>query len=632
MLKAASQASLMLQEIRSAEEWIAGFFQDWDNRIARYHGPGWRPAGTTGESEPDPENFSYEWAANYFPKLVLGNPRVRISTTRTGVERLFVKAHELALNRWIRETKMKVLNEKLAIDWGHHRAICLILPAQDSLYSDLDDPKNWPSAKRVSPKRYVYDVQAIEKEEELWRGYKTRHQRHELLERADDEPKEGWITSAIKALGQEAGMDEMRPSGRGRDGAPERDEVVLYNVWVRDYEPTKADRAFFGEEAWDRKDRVGAWLTLGVAGDDVSDWVRRPFPYWGHRRGPFVIIDGYMIPDEPVGLAQIPAVEYQTRELNKHARGLSRAMASYKRGVLVDGSDPEFSEKIESFKDQFVVGLDGLTDVKSKVMQIELGGATELHITHNELLRDRVNRASGITDVRGKGLTDPRVTATADSIADEGMRDRTGFPQGKFIDGINEILENASYYMAHDNTRTELGPEALRVLRDPESGKPIEQAVYYGGGMDDDAAAWFDSLSMTIEAYSMGQTSEQLEQQRVLQLMNTVAVLIPMMAQYPFVLWDDLIETLGEMMNMENLGDYFDPEALAQFQSLMLQGQEITAQSGGGKAQPRLNRDVSRMLGGRQQVPKAGNLLGSLLSSAQTARQGAQPVFQGAGA
>lgn len=625
MLRAARRAGDMLEEIRAAEEWIEGFFVDWDGRMSRYKGPGWRGDGvgySEGDEEDyDPENYSLEWMTLRAGQLVLGNPRVRCNSSRTGPERLFVKAHQLALNRWIRETQMRALNEKLVADYGFHRAICLVLPNQDNMYSDLDDPKGWPSGKRVSPKRYVYDVRAIEKEEELWRGHKTIHQKHELLERARENPDEHWDEAAIEELTEEYQVEELRGKGRGREGSPRRNEVVLYNIWIRDYKPTKADRKRHGDEAWDRELRYGAWLTLGVVeGTTKSGWVRAPFPYWGHERGPYVVIDGYTIPDEPVGLAQIPAVAEQTRELNVHARALSRAMRKYKKGILVDASDPEFEEKIKDFEDHFIVGLDGLDDIDKKVKEIELAGATDQHFQHIAVCRDRVQRNGGITDVE-RGQTQAGVTATADKLAADASSTKVGFDAVKFIEGIRQVLENVSVYLAFDDTRTRLGPEASRILRHPETGAPMEQAIYVGGISSKEEAAWFRSIGLEIEPYSMGSTSQAFEQERILQLINTIAALIPMMAAYPFVLWDELLETIGEMMDMPNLSDYFDGDALKQFQALQLQGQQIEAKPGGmGVPQARLGRDVSRMLTGGSQLPRGDNLLGTLLASARASK------------
>jgi len=630
MLVAARRASDMLEEeIRPAEEWIEGFFQDWDQRMARYHGPGWRgyQAGLTADGdgeEYDPENFAYEWMSLRAAQLVLGNPRCRCSTTRSGPEREMVKAHQLALNRWIRESEMRTLNEKLVADYGFHRAICLTLPNQDDQYSDLDDPQGWPSAKRVSPRRYVYDVRAIEKEEELWRGHKTIHQKHELLERAKESPEEHWDEKAIEGLTEEYMVDQMRGKGRGREGSARRHEIVLYNIWMRNYKPTKADRKRHGDEAWDRELRFGAWLTLGVVdvgeGKSKSGWVRAPYPYWGHQRGPYVVIDAIPIPDESVGLAQISAVAEQSRELNVQARALSRAMRKYKKGILVDASDPEFEEKIKDFEDHFVVGLDGLDDIDKKVKEIELGGATQQHLVHLDVSRDRLNRNGGITDIE-RGQTQAGVTATADKLAEEASATKVGFDAVKFIEGIRHILENISVYLALDDTRTSLGTEGARVLRDPETGKPVEEAVYVGGISSKAEARWFRALSLEIEPYSMGSTSEMLEQQRTLQLINLIAVVLPMMAQYPFMLWDEFLETIGEMMHTPNLSDYFDPDGLKQYQALMLQGQQIEAKQGMGIPQARLSRDVSMLLGGRQALPRNGNLVSAFQASQRRVAQ-----------
>lgn len=627
MLKAARRAGDMLLEIRAAEEWIEGFFTDWDARMARYVGPGWRTAGSKrsegDEEDYDPENFALEWMSLRASQLVLGNPRVRVNTSRTGPERFMAKAHQLAMNRLIRERDLRALNEKLVADYGFHRAVALTLPSDEDEGDEDHDQKDtagWPTAKRIPPRRYIYDVLAVEKDEELWRGHKTIHMKHELLERAAENPDEHWDAAAIEELTEEYQVEELR--GRGRAGsAPRRHEVVLYNVWIRDYKPNRADRKRHGDERWDRSLRHGAWLTLGVVeGTTKAGWVRHPFPYWGHERGPYVVIDALPIPDESVGLAQVPAVAEQSRELNIHARALSRAMSKFKKGILVDASDPEFEEKIKGFDDHFVVGLDGLDDIDKKVKEIVLGGSTPEHLTHVDVCRERVVRNGGVTNLE-RGQTERGVTATADKLAADASATKVGFDAVKFIAGIREILENLSVYLAFARTKTHLGPEAARVLRHPETGAPVEGVTYRGGISSQEEEAWFKSLGLEIEPYSMGSTSEAFEQQRLMQLINTIAALIPMMAQYPFVLWDELVETIGEMMNLPNLSDYFDPDALKQYQTLMLQGQQIDAQKGGmGVPQPRLAQDVSRMLSGAQQLPSGPNMLGTLLASQRASR------------
>jgi len=616
----------MLEEIRAADEWQDTFFDEWDDDMSRYYGPGWRK--DVDAETYDPENFALEWVSLMVPQCVFGNPRVRVKTNRQGEQRVMAKAHELALNRWIRDTKMRNLNEKLAVDFGFRWGVCLTMPGWEEGVSEHEDPRNWPTTKRISPRRFGWDPMAIEWEDARWYRHKTIHDKEALLERAEENTDEGWNYDRIESLTEGQGLDEIRTKD-GRDKTPDRGEVVLHNIWVPEYEPDRADIKFHGAEAWDRPGVHGAWLTLGVGQDadtnDKAEWVRRPYPYWGRRRGPYTLIGTYIVPDETAPLGPIPAVRGQTDELNDHARALSKAMSVHKIGILVDGTDPDWEDKIREFEDHWVVALEGLDDIDKKVKSIEIGGATELHITHNAILRDRVQRNSGITEaMQGRPRSD--VTATAENTAAEAASTRVGFQIHKFRDGAADILEAVSWYLFFDETETELGPEASGIFVDEATGEPIERLVYRGGfslETDDDEdevrerEQLWESFGMEIEPYSMEKTSEALVQRRMMDLTGAIGFLVPLMAQYPFVVWDDLIEVIGESMNMPNLGDFFDMDALAEFRELVM-GAALEAQgAGGAPGQPRYAQDLGpgtkpAQLGSPGQGSPMGELMGRL--------------------
>lgn len=626
MLSGAYNASDMLDELRAAEDWFEPFFSFWEDEMLRYHGPGWR--NDTDQGVYNPENFDLEWVSLMVPQCVFGNPRVRVKTNRLGEQRVVAKGHELALNRWIRDTRCRALNEKLAVDFGHRWAVVLTLPGWEEGVSEFEDPRRWPTVKRISPRRFRWDPVAIEWEEARWYGHKTIHDKEDLESRAEANPDEGWNLERIRSLTEGQGLDELRNRAT-ENRVPDRGEVVLWHIYLPEYKPTDADLRQHGRDAWNRTGVRGAWLTLGVGqdaeGEERAEWVRVAYPYWGRRRGPYSLIQCYLIPDETGGLSPIKSVHGQTKELNEHARSMSRAMLLYKKGILVDGTDPDWEDKIREFEDHWVVALEGLDEIDKKVKEVELGGATELHIVHERLLRDRVQRSSGISEaMQGRPRED--VTATAEQTAVEAANTRTGFQIHKFRDGVADYLEAVSWYLFFDEVEVELGPEAAGVFVDEVTGRPIERPVYHGGAFEEsdeerqreDEDLW-ESFGMEIEPYSMERTSEALVQRRMLDFAQTLGFMVPMMAQFPFVIWDDVIEFIGEGMNMPNFGDFFDMETLAEFRE-MLMGAMLEGRTGSAGPQPRYARDLGPSvtsppafgsLGGRG--PSTPSALGALL-------------------
>lgn len=639
MLKAAYSAPDMLDELRGADEFFKPFFDGWTDAMMRYHGPGYREDEHSEQDGGtyDPENFSLEWVSLIASQCVFGNPRVRIRTNRRGEAAELAKAHQFALNRLVRASKIRNLNKKLVVDYGFRWFVTVTLPAWEMGFSEREDPKGWPSVKRISPRRFGWDPVAQEWEDKRYAYHKTISDKDDLEDRARQFPDEGWNLDRIEGLTEDAGLDDMR-SKPVKDYTPIRGEIVLYHVWVPEYFPTNEDMKFHGAEKWEDPNRHGAWLTLGwgqdADGDDAADWVRRPYPYIGHRSGPYTMAGTYVIPDEVGPLAVIASVKAQTDERNDHARVLSKAMAVHKKGILVDGTDPDWEDKIREFEDHWVVALEGLDEISKKVVEIEIGGATELHIVHNEILKARVERATGISEAM-QGKPRPGVTATAEMRAEEHRSIRVGFQIMEFREGVKDYLEKLSWYLVHEQVDVELGPEANGQFFDPETGEALEQVVYHGGlveGEEELGDEFWDALGFEIEPYSMTRTSEGLQQKRVLDLAQLVGYLAPMMVQLPFVEWDKLLEQIGDAMNMPTLGDMFDMDELAEFRNLVLGIQlEQGKNDNGTGGQSRIPRDIMSGLqaggggsaGGNGSFGSMDSPLGKMLGSLSGAEAGA---------
>jgi hypothetical protein len=86
----------------------------------------------------------------------------------------------------------------------------------------------------------------------------------------------------------------------------------------------------------------------------------------------------------------------------------------------------------------------------------------------------------------------------------------------------------------------------------------------------------FEDLEMEVEAYSMERTNEALMQKRAMETLQIVTQSAPMMMQMPFLDWDSLLKIVGDAMNMPELGELIDQQAMQQF--IQAQQQAAAAQ------------------------------------------------------
>lgn len=102
-----------------------------------------------------------------------------------------------------------------------------------------------------------------------------------------------------------------------------------------------------------------------------------------------------------------------------------------------------------------------------------------------------------------------------------------------------------------------LGKEGVKLLYESDP-------IYKGGA----GVGNYDDLCISVDAYSMERVNEALTQRRGLELLQIVGNLGQSMVTMPWVKWDELINQVGDMLNIPNLGDMID--------------QSLAKQAGGG--------------------------------------------------
>ena len=526
-----------------------------------------------------PENHAYGMVRFYVPNLAFNSPRIRLNSRVYGTDQA-VTEMQYAINTWVLEHDYGEFLIKPCTEHLFAPAITLTT-REDHPTLELEEgvPAKRAVKSRISPNNYLRDPASLEGVTGArFQGHRYPRDLEDLEAEAEadldlpEEEREGWILEAVKGLGENAGIDEYRKMGDSRPEIPNRKEVILVEVWYRDYEDENhpgAKEGFFG-----------TLLTLGVGtGDDGESsagavFVKDPKPFFGHPDGPYTCVETFFVPDDPYGLAMLVATEGQARDLNRHARGSSDAAARYKRLILVNNSDPNFAELVREGEHDLVLPVEGLE--QGKVIEVEIGGITEQNLAYLQLARERLDRVSGMTDIQ-RGMATGSKTASEAVLAEQNADIGVDFARQRWLHFVRKDLEKVLYLFWKDpKMRVLLGPEAadelnVATVEDArDNGVPEDQIqigvdggvilapgqkLTFAGGED---RLDFSELALEIEPMSTERTTQAMQQRRMMEMFQLVATAGQMDPVMPWVRWQELMNKMGDAMNVPDLGNLID--------------------------------------------------------------------------
>ena len=99
-----TEASAILQEIKSGEQLRKAFLANTAELVRRYVG-NWYRNDTRGK--PRPENLIYTFVGTMLPNLVFNNPGVTVTAKRSITQAAIARAMEMALNGWVKDVKLR---------------------------------------------------------------------------------------------------------------------------------------------------------------------------------------------------------------------------------------------------------------------------------------------------------------------------------------------------------------------------------------------------------------------------------------------------------------------------------------------------------------------------------------------
>lgn len=541
----------LMREVEAAEDFRDQHLSEWRRLIERFHGPAYRAIDT---HEDDPENFVHEYVALLLPRIVHDSPKIRVKSARPVTQSMTAGLLQVGINRWCKMTKVRNTLERIATDMLLGYGVGMVVNEPRKGYRDIDGAEPFlPRLYRISPDRFFIDPAATNVEDVRYMGHCWVIDRDDLLAQAERE--DGWDSEIINRVADNSGVDEVREGYSGKREIPDRQELVVYEVFV----PEVND-----EDIEEIDDALGAQVFSGTiytmikgqsADGKKSDagFARKPRPYYGPRTGPYTVFGVYTVPDDPYPLSPIMALVPQMDDVNHHLRSMRYSASAYKRLIAVDSRNAKLAQDIRDKDDLYVVLADGIDP--SQVVPIEIGGITPQQVQYSAMAQDRLDRVSGIHDAMRGNITG-QPTATEVSVAESASGMRMAHLKRQFQECVNEAMRNVAWFLFHDRkVMFPLGEDGVPIVGEPE---PMFSASAMVGV--------FDDLDLDIEAMSMERVSDIVLQKRSLEMLQLIGTLSQQVLAAPHVKWREVMSMVGDAMNIPNLADLIDQARVMQMQ------------------------------------------------------------------
>ena len=529
----------MLREIQFAEGERNTYLEREDKLLSQYRGPDTVYTDDAGESHL-PENHYHEFAALITPQIVFETPQVSSISPRMDAQNV-TEGLQYTTNQWLSQTQGSEKLDEVFFDVLMSYGVIYTSPRIQPGFGSIDDPEDprWPEWNIIEPDRFVIDVVGKKFSKARFMGHTWVRDKESLIEEAEENPDAGWKTSEIKDLEEDASLQRLdRP--RGRDLTPKRKEIVGYTIWVPE---AKVD-----DDLTPRRGFNGAWYTYALtsSGKDKASSlkeIREPRAAFVPPWGPYSMLGVYQ-QRSVFPLSPFRSVAQEVEELNKQVVVSNKAARDYKRLVFVSNNDPDLAKKVAESKHDYVIQVDGLA--AGEIQAVEIGGITSQMLAQIEVMRERLDRRSGITDAQ-RGSPDRGTTATAEAIADRSSAARVAYIARKFRLGVEKAIKTAQYYMWYDESfYMRLNQESATLLG-------AGTATFRGGFGAEDSGLTFSDINTNIRVHSMVFGGDQIEQARAMQVFQLSAQIAPLMREFPDIDWEVIVRDLSGAFNAPEL-------------------------------------------------------------------------------
>ena len=584
-------ADSLRQEILVATDFREKFLARLDDLIRRSYGRYYRSDRPPGS--PMTENHGYEFQSVMLPTIVYDNPRCKIKVAKPdtadmngeGTIGQMAKGLELFLNRWSEDSNVAQPLSDMAVDFMYCHMVALVTIGNQPGYQGVEMTPQQPYIIRIAPQHFILDPTAM-----TWNPMQSNGPRYMghmwIADQEDLVDDPNYNSTAIKKLSVDTDV-EVYYEERKHLSVPLRNEIVAWDIWVPEM-----------NELSDEPGYNGTIYTVAVANtpDGTSKkayMIREPRPAYAPPWGPYVMHGAMKVMNSPYPLSPLVAIAEQWEELNAHTTAAAENAAAFKKFAYGEKANAVDVETIKHVRNGEVVLLDDTDEFG----QMEIGGTSEAEYRFVEFSRERLNRASGLSDAY-RGQTSG-VTATEASIADSGVKTRLSGLKRQFRTAVGLIFKTASWYAFYgEDFAANLG----------EEGERFGISEYHGGIEGGRENFNFFDLSLSIDPLSMEHTDQAMFQRRVQLAFETVTSLAQVMPQTPWIKWREPVRTLFESLNVGDADEWIDFQALAEAQSnaMMSQANPAAAQQQmEAQAARVVSASVPRLPGDKKNIPSS---------------------------
>lgn len=545
----------------------------------RYAGKGYREGWNLPQDSY--ENHPFELVVNLLPVLAYKNPSVVVKPRTVFGSPEQAAILQAVLKQWVHDVAFaRVIREALYDFCFCFGVIGVGMEPVPGFENESPAPLR-PIIKAIPPGRFFADPEALTFADTGFAGSVWVKNVEDLLGATKPDGTPMFDRQAVEAGASEEGIQQDAKDTN-------RDDIFA------DLEVRKGQMV--GYEYWCRSNNMIYTLAFkrgGGAGPKEGWFLREPRVWAGSPvTGPFHMLGAYTVPGQLYPLSPLQVTADLVDEINAHAGMLRRQAGTAKRLIVTDS--PTTADKIMKSPDGTVLTVPGF----QKAEAVEFEGPNPANVEYLQMLRERLDRQSGISDMVRGNTTD--ITATEAQLASQYHNGRVRFLQSLVQEVCCAVLENVATAM--------YGSEEVAI---PVSQGPV-QGVFAGGasqGGTMGAMGRLEHQSVAIEPFSMEWTNEGLRQRQMAETIAQVYTLAPTMPTLPWVRHGAVMNDLLETINVpDGFRRYFDPAALQlgmQLQAVsMVQGvQQGAAETDATKAKAETTRNPPPKEGGGNKRP-----------------------------
>jgi hypothetical protein len=267
------------------------------------------------------------------------------------------------------------------------------------------------------------------------------------------------------------------------------------------------------------------------------------------------------------------------------------------------------------------------------IEQVELGGVSNQMAAHLAMMKDKVDRNLGLSDVQ-RGAVSGQGSATEVALATQASSARMAVMERQWSYGHAQMLLTAAWYFWHDDEvaqpisiqeAMQIGVKMPEMVKVDQEGNPVllngqlQAAQQYVFGGTDEAVDTFDSLDLEILPYSMRRMSDQEQMLRTQFLQNYVLQMAPLVPMAPHIDWNLLGRTMAKLTGIQECKSIINLQAAADMAQSQVLAANAEQQAGDG---PQMAKNAG---GQAAQAPKPAALPSGGGGSANAAKPQNQP-------